>query len=145
MRPKGPEARRNTRLLLGPTTSMSTRVVFVAIVRPSCSTSSGSSGRVRKKSRSSDVRWWRWIAASAAPPPNASSGAMSLSPTARSARSCQAESSGGRAPCLEPDFDKPPDVPRDTERRQQSLDGLRGEFLQLFPQAALQDRLEDRL
>src|ERR1041384_4719286 len=144
MRPKGPEARRNTRLLLGPTTSMSTRVVFVAIVRPSCSTSSGSSGRVRKKSRSSDVRWWRWIAASAAPPPNASSGAMSLSLTARSARSCHAASSGGRTPRLDPDFDKPPDVPRDVQWRQEPLDGLGWELLELLPQAAVQDRLEDR-
>src|SRR4051794_18585013 len=144
MRPNGPEARHNTRLVLGPTTSMSTRVVFVAIARPSCSTSSGSSGRVRKKSRSSDVRWWRWIAARAAPPPNATSGAMSLSTTTPRARSCQAVSSGGRPPRRDPDLDKPPDVPWDAEQWQEPLDGLGWELLELFPESAFQDRLQDR-
>src|SRR5262245_44672896 len=69
---------------------------------------------------------------------------MSLSLTARSARSCHAASSGGRTPRLDPDFDKPPDVPRDTERRQEPLDGVGWELLELLPQAAVQDRFEDR-
>src|SRR5262245_15373245 len=63
---------------------------------------------------------------------------------ARNARSCHAVSSGDRAPRFEPDFDKASDVPWDAEGRQEPLDGLPRKFLELLPQTALQDGLEDR-
>src|SRR5262245_23175039 len=124
---------------------MSTRVDVVANARPTGSTSSASRGRTRKKSRSSDSRWWRWIAESAAPPPNTSSRARALADTTSSARCCHARSSGGRSALLfDPDFDKPPDVACDGHAWQEARDGIRRELLELFPQTSLEYRLQDR-
>ena len=63
--------------------------------------------------------------------------------TTPSARCCHAASSGGRALLFDPDFNQAPDVGCNFNVREQPLKGIRRELLQLTPQGAIEDRLED--
>src|SRR5207249_4631832 len=93
-------------------------------------------------------RWWRWSAASAAPPPNTTSRPSELAATLSIARACHAASSGGAALFFDPDLNEAPDIRRHVQARKEPFQGIQWKLFELPPRRSVQDRLQhghDRL